>query len=137
MKGSWKFKTKQGEVVSSSVADMWFNEDEILIVKYYHDVEFTLSKAKELIAKCEEMCGGEKVRTMILTGVFGEMHEDTRKYLYGPDPARHRLAAGVVVNNLPHRMYANLISKFRKHLYPTAVFSKETDALNWLRSLSV
>lgn len=46
----------------------------------------------------------------------------------------YALASAILVSNLAHRLIANFYLKFNKPKKPYKVFSRKTDAVNWLLS---
>lgn len=121
------------EVIPTDIGDVFLNEDGILVMKYKDNLIFELEKAKSAIKVCEKIAGDKKALVLIVTGEFGKMSGETRKYLASKAVAKHRKAVALVISNTLHRLAALTIIRMRSKYYPTQVFADELKALEWLK----
>lgn len=132
---NWNFSIPLGVEVKTALGIVTINEENILLIRYGQDLDFTLENAKALTKVCEEIANGNKVRVLVHTGQFGQMSSETRQYLAGEEIAKHRKAVALVIDNLAHRLMAHFIIAARKKYYPTKIFSNEKDAAEWLKEI--
>lgn len=131
----WDFSIHPGVEIKTALGIVTVNEENILVIRYAQDLDFTLENAKALTQTCEEITKGNKVLVIVHTGQFGQMSSETRQYLAGEEIAKHRKAVALVVDNLAHRLMAHFIIAARKKHYPTKIFSNENDAAEWLKKI--
>ena len=131
----WNFSIPPGVEVKTALGIVTVNEENILLIRYGQDLDFTIENAKALTKVCEEITNGNKVLVIVHTGQFGQMSTETRQYLAGEEIAKHRKAVALVVDNLAHRLMAHFIIAARKKYYPTKIFSNEKDAAEWLKKI--
>lgn len=136
MKELWPYKIDSNKIINTEIGDIYINDDGILIMRYKDNLDFNLEKAKSAINICEDISNGIKMPVLIHTGEFGDMPDDTRKYLASKALANHRLAVALVIKSLAHRIMAFFIISMRKKYYPSMIFSNEHDALIWLKSIN-
>lgn len=136
MKESWSYKICPNEIINAEIGEIYINDDGILVIRYKNNLDFDIEKAKSAIQICENISNGKKMSVLIFTGEFGDMPDDTRKYLSGKSLANHRLAVALVIKSLAHRIMAFFIISIRKKYYPSMIFSNERDALTWLKKFS-
>ncbi len=133
MNKEWPYKLKPMEVLQTDAAQIYFTKDEILVIEYKHNIDFSLDMAKKLIELCTDVANGNKVLTMVITGTGGKMHPETLDYLSGQEVSMHRIAVALIITSLPHRIVANFIVHLRKKYYPTKLFNNTADATQWLK----
>ena len=121
------------EVKHTDIGEVFLNADGILVMKYKNNLNFELEKAKDAIKVCEKIADDKKILVLIVTGEFGKMTGETRKYLASKAVAKHRKAVALVISNTLHRLAALSIIRMRNKYYPTHVFADESKAIEWLK----
>lgn len=129
----WPYSVLPDEIITTDIGDISVSHDRILIIRYADNIDFELEKAIVAIQTCEKIAAGNKMLTMVVTGNFGHMPEETRTYLASDEVAKHRKAAAIVVSNLGHRLIASFIVRSRSSSYTSKVFRNEKNAIGWLK----
>lgn len=131
---NWKYNIAPNQIITTSIGDIFIDNDGILIIKYLNNLDFELEMAVQAIEVCEKITNGEKVLVLINTGEFGSMNFETRKFLSSQRLEKHRKAVALVINSLQHRMIAHFIINIRRNYYPTKIFKTECEGLKWLKT---
>jgi hypothetical protein len=96
-----------------------------------------ISDAKSIVDATEKLGGGKKFPLLISAGNFTLVDTEVRYYAASPEANRFTIASGIVVNNLAQKLLGNAYIKFNKPPTPTRLFTKEEEAVKWLKTYLV
>jgi len=123
--------------VSTSVAEMYIDEDGILQIRFFRGVEVTLEKAIEYYAVSNDLLNNQKSLVLVDASEDYQITEEAKAYVQTEEAMKNRIAIAFVTNSLANQLMFNLYVKFYKPLVPLKMFSNKTAALNWLKSFYV
>lgn len=106
------------------------------IIEFYlkSNITLGLEDAKAVVVATEKLGGGKKYPLLITAGNFTLVDTEVRKYASSEEGNIYTIASGIVVNNLAQQLLGNAYIKFNKPPTPTRLFTKEEEAVKWLRS---
>ena len=123
--------------VSTSVAEMYIDEDGILQILFFRGVEVTLEKAKEYYAVSNDLLNNQKSLVLVDASEDYQITEEAKAYIQTEEAMKNRIAVAFVTKSIANQLMFNLYLKFYKPLVPMKMFSNKTVALNWLKSFYV
>lgn len=123
--------------VTTSVTEMFIDDDGILRIKIIEGGFVTLEKIKEHLDASSELLEGRKALTLIDGSAPFTMTPEARSYLASNAGAENRIAAAFITNSFLNKVWFNLYIKFNKPVTPTKMFNSEKYALRWLKSFYV
>ena len=89
----------------------------------------------EKVAKAYDVLLNDKKYPIIhFLGKNASFTKGTREFSVTSRGTQYSLAEAYVFSSLPHRLLANSYLKINKPTIPTKFFSKEEDAVKWLKS---
>lgn len=109
-------------------------------IMHYHIkrvADFSRKDAEELIAAAGEVGGGKKYKNIITLDAATFPDAAAREFAASDESNTYTLADAYVIETLAHRLMAKVFQKINKPVAPTAFFSTEKEALEWLDSLSL
>lgn len=94
--------------------------------------QMELEDARENVAEIYEM--GGRQRSLVLVDMRGvrSQSRDARAYFAGPDAERATLAVALLIGSPVSRVLANFFLRLTPQRLPTALFTDEDKALEWL-----
>ena len=96
----------------------------------------TLADAEENLRVLASLAGGSRRPLLADVRLLRDMNREARVFYGRPEFARVLSASAVVVGSPVTRTLINFILVMYKPRYPIRLFTSETEALAWLRSLS-
>jgi hypothetical protein len=102
-------------------------------IKEFQDLN--ISDIEEYYNLAKEHLGNNKYPVLQTLGIGATIDNDVKEFASKSDK-RFSIADGIVIDNLPHRLVANFYLKFHKPKNPTALFKKQSDAIEWLRKFT-
>ncbi len=123
--------------VSTSVAEMYIDEDGILQIRFYRGVTVTLEKVKEYYAVSNDLLNNQKSLVLIDASEDYEITEEAKAYGQTEEAMKNRIAIAFVTKSLANQLMFNLYLKFYKPLVPMKMFANKESALIWLKSFYV
>lgn len=122
----------KSEIVKTSVADVWINDDGILYVKLFDGVEINDVDAKGLFDAYEKLgCKKKKVLQLVDAQVDCTITPEGRQVSlkYSKD---YLIASAVISSNLAVKLIINFFNNFLKYDVPLKIFGTEQEGLKWL-----
>jgi hypothetical protein len=123
--------------VSTSISDIYLDDEGILHVEMYSFADVTVEKVKENFDAIKQLLGNNRVLILINTKSGFKFRSEARSYVAINDEAINRVATAFVVNSFANKLVVNLYIKFNKPVVPTRMFLSEENALKWLRTFFV
>ena len=111
-------------------------KDNIVYVSYKDLSIITLDEAKIVAKDTIEICKGDPKGIIINgTGISLQMNSDARNYFAtNQDYINTGKAIAIVITNTASMLLAKFYIKYHKPVRPTKIFSKLTDAEEWLKT---
>lgn len=122
----------KSEIVKTSVADVWINDDGILYVKIFEGAEISDDDARELFDAYEKLvCRKNKVLQILDARVDCTITPEGRQVSlkYSKD---FLIASAVISSSLAIKLIVNFFNNFLKYDVPLKIFSTEEEGLKWL-----
>ena len=95
--------------------------------------DYTIEDTKENVAAFGTLSGFKKVPVLIIGGSFSSLAPETRKFMASEEPLLYSKAEAFLLKSLAQKILINFYIKFDKPLVPSKVFTKEDEAIKWLR----
>ena len=122
--------TLNNEVSENKYVSLW-KEGNILCAKYKDEVIIGLEAAKEIVIFRRKFFPGKHL-SLIYMNKLGGINAEARKYFASAEPNRDLLKGAFVVKNQFLSFFLNAFIKVNKPLVPIKIFSKKTEAMEWL-----
>ena len=106
----------------------------IVIVRKKKNCYVDLDGAKEDYEAHQKLAGNSPSPVMLVMNEMLNASAEAREFFSLPLHAEYRLAEAYVVNNLAIRMLVTFYMRTVKKTYPIKIFSREDDAMKWLRT---
>lgn len=111
------------------------HEDGIIVQKARNKTRQSMADAMENIAAFVELCGGKKHPCLVDGRAELTFEPGVREYYAGPEAAKFASALALLSDSGPMKVLANLFLTINKPTAPTRMFTKEDEALAWLRKI--
>ncbi len=124
------------EGVHTSVADVWINRDNVVIMYFRAVDHHTLEDAKEVVRAHHEVAGG--IRTPVLadiTGVTTGANREAREYYVAEESSQLKTGMAMLVSSPLQRMIGNIFFRMNRPPYPSKLFTDREAAFAWLATL--
>ncbi|MEJ6615897.1 MAG: hypothetical protein QNL61_03185 [Crocinitomicaceae bacterium] len=108
-------------------------DNEIFRVLVKENVELEISDLDNNYFFFKEHVSAEKVPFLIIFGKGATTAKGAADTFNGMGSLKMKKKEALVLATLPHRIMANLYLRFSKPTHPTKIFSKEEDAIVWLK----
>lgn len=93
----------------------------------------TLDEAQENIAAISEVAHGRLVPVLVDFRLVRSQDRQAREYYAGAETAKVITSVALLTGSPLSRVVANFFLGLNKPLYPTRLFTKESEALEWLK----
>ncbi len=110
-------------------------DDGIVQVNFNDKLEIDTNEARDILNAQKELSKGKKVLVLNVAGKQTTATSAARDFAASDEATKYTLAEAYVVNNLAQKLVGNFYVNFHKPKAPTKIFTNETDAVNWLKSL--
>lgn len=121
----------------TSVAEMYIDEDGILIIRVLPGVTITEEKAKEVFETSLTLLNGRKALVLFDASAEYDTTEGAKTFGSSKFVADSRIAMAYVTSSIANRLMFNLYLSVYKPLVPTKMFTSRESGLKWLRSFYV
>jgi len=122
----------EGYSFSSDYVDI-FLRDGIVWVVYGHNARITSDKALIIVGERLKVSQGRPHPTIADCRKGTSIDKASRAIFAGPDAMKNVIAGALLFNNPIHRMFIHAYLWFDNPSIPTAVFTSEIKALEWLQ----
>lgn len=122
---------------SGRSTNVFLRDDGILQIDIDDDTYFDVNDANELIAIAKEIGNGKRFLNLIFTGKGTLLDPKARKISSSEEGSIYKKADAFVISSVAQKLIANFIIKAEKPAVPTAFFTNEKEAVEWLLSLEL
>lgn len=123
--------------VDIKIARIFRRNDGILCVQTKDNVVITVEDSKESYEVVKKMVGGKNSLLLSLTGEGATLEDKARDYWVAKRKDNPIIAEAVVAKSLAHKIIVNFVIKFFDAGRVIKMFTKESDAVGWLRSFKI
>lgn len=95
--------------------------------------EITVDDVKSIAESCKELGEGKAYPLLIKVDKYTLPSAEARKYIAQADSNPYAKAEAYVISDLPQKIVGNFFIKFDKPARPTKIFTKEEEAIEWLK----
>jgi hypothetical protein len=115
-------------------ATIWIGEDGIARYVASPDAEITQGDAEETHEAVQDLYGGDSYPLLVdIRGVKSASRE-ARKFFAGTHSSKTTRAVGLLVASPVSRMIGTFFIRLSKPYFPARLFTREAEAVAWLRS---
>lgn len=126
----------KSDVIETGTARLWLGEDGILRGVISAGVEEKLEDAQANVAAAMKLAGDKMVPVLIDLRQMKSITHDARKYYAGEEPARYSLALALIVESPLSKVIGNFFIGLNKTSFPTRLFTREQEAVDWLKGFA-
>ncbi|MFN7012979.1 MAG: hypothetical protein ACK4ON_01785 [Bacteroidia bacterium] len=109
------------------------NNNTFFRVNVFGDTEILVEDVKMIAETCKVLGEGKILPVLILTDKFTLPSAEARKFIAQADSNPYAKAEAYVISDLPQKIVGNFFLKFDKPARPTKIFTKEEEAVEWLK----
>ena len=120
--------------IEARVGISFLRADGIIQVDILAGAEIRISDAIELIEAQTVFAAGKKRPLFIDASKLKSMSRDARNHFGQKQAAENVTALALLTNSPVSRVIGNFFMGLNKPIFPTRLFSSETDAISWLNS---
>lgn len=120
-------------VIETRATRIWLGEDGILRQIIKPGVELTVADVKEYLAETMNITGGRRLPVLVDTCEIRSVSRAARNYVGGKEMARYVSASALIVSSPISRAIGNFFIRLNRPIYPTKLFTSESEALAWLK----
>jgi hypothetical protein len=121
--------------IETSTAKITLVEEDILRLEFRPNCFVDLAEFEENLAAYKKLIGDRKVYVLTIAPEGSNISAEGRNKFASKERSSFKLAEGFVISSLAHKIMANFISRMQRPAHPLRFFSKEEDALKWLRKI--
>jgi len=111
--------------------------NDIVYVTFKDDCNLDIPLQMRLLDYYRDITDGKLMHFMFFAAENVSLTKEARDNAIKIEDQSMLGATAVVVNTLPYKLIANFYLKFNKPKRPYKVFSKEEDAIKWLKSIEL
>lgn len=111
--------------------------NDIVYVTFKDDCNLDIPLQMRLLDYYYDITDGKLMRFMFFAAENVSLTKEARDNAVKIEDQSMLGASAVVVTNLPYKLIANFYLKFNKPKRPYKVFSKEEDAIKWLKTIKL
>jgi hypothetical protein len=119
--------------ITTRTQTQWL-EDGIVYSQSNPGAEHTLADAIENIQAGSLLSEGKKRPTLIDLRNVKSINKEARTYYSGEEAAKIDLAVAILIDNAISKIIGNFFLGLNKTLFPTRLFTKEKEAIEWLKT---
>jgi hypothetical protein len=123
------------EVLSTSFFSAILEQDGIVRLTWIPNAEITLAAAKESVAAVETLSQG-KVRPLLVDMRSAKSIDREARAYYGSPGMKAANAIALLADSAVSQVLANFFLRINKPTIPTQMFTSETEALKWLKTIA-
>lgn len=126
---------RTGDRITTSIADVWRRDDDVLVYDVCHTTEVTLHSAQETV-QASFVLSEVPLPTLVLMRRIRKVEREARIYFArDPDTRRVSTRVALVAGTPVTRMIGNFFLGLNKpKLTPTRLFGTDDEALIWLHA---
>jgi len=124
------------EIIETSTAHISLLEGNIVKTQFKQDIEAGIEDIKQNHEVAQKIAKGKKHFVLLDVRGFATGSDKAKKFCASQDPMNYRIAVAALVDSLAVRIRCNSFIKNNKPEVPTRVFSKEQEAIDWLKGFS-
>jgi len=109
-------------------------EDGIVRAKLKPHVDVDLTDAEEAVSAIASLCQGVRRPVLVDITEVKSMTRECRVYFAGPETAKVEAAAALLIRSPLTKAIGNFFMGLNKPLFPTRLFTSESEAIGWLSS---
>lgn len=110
--------------------------DGIIQINFGNKTDLDVKEVREILVATGYLTKSEKVLILNIAGSQTSATSAARDFAASDEATIYTLAEAYIVNNLAQKIIGNFYVNFHKPKAPTKIFTNETDAVKWLKSLS-
>lgn len=122
------------EEIQLETAVVFLRSDGIILIRVRDYVEVDIKDSLETFEAVKRLGKGVKMPVLVFTGEGGTVSDESRRFSASKKGGEPTLAEAIVVKNLAHKLIVNFLIKFHRPGRPMKMFTKERDAIKWLKS---
>ncbi len=123
--------------ITTSVAEMYIDEDGILRIKILPGVTINNENLKEYINASLKLLDGKKALVLFNASSEYSITDEAKKIGASKEVTDTRIAIAYVTKSFTNKLMYNLYISVYKPTVPTKMFSSEASGIRWLKSFYV
>ncbi len=123
----------ENEVIETKTAKVWLGDDGIIRAIALPDLKVTLEIIKEVNAHIKKLYKGKKVPVFADIRGVKSITREARLLPSSEDSVNVCSAAALLIGSPLSKVIGNLFIGLNKPPYPTKLFKKEDEAVEWLK----
>ena len=125
--------TSTSQEIKTKYAIFSILEEGIIRIVLQENAEIELDESKLMQKTSLELTNGAKFVALIDARAKVTVFKESREWGSTAEAQKNMLAQAILIDSLANRIVGNFIIKFHKPIAKTKLFTKEEEALNWLR----
>ena len=122
------------EEIQLETAVVFLRSDGIVLVRVRDYADVDIQDSLETFEAVKRLGKGVKIPVLVFTGEGGTVTDESRRFSASNKAGEPTLAEAIVVKNLAHKLIVNFLIKFHMPGRPMKMFTKEAEAIKWLKS---
>lgn len=119
--------------IENELSIIYIREDGIRHTHLKVEYEVCIEHAEAVLALTKKVSKDKAYPSLFTVDKFLVPNSEVREYMASERRTKHSLADGFVLHSLPQKIMGNFYLKFNSPPIPTQMFSREADAIQWLR----
>jgi hypothetical protein len=117
----------------SSIAEISYLAEGILVTRLIEGSEITLDNSVENFQKAMTLTGGKRYAAFTDARATVTISKEAMAFGSSEEANKMLIAQAILISSLANRLMGNFMIKFHKPKSPTKLFSDEEEAMSWLR----
>ena len=122
--------------IEIQVADLWIDTERIIHIRFKPTVKHGIEEARSVVEAHNQLASGTPRLVLAdIQSVTVGADRAAREHYVSEESSKYKLGMAMLVASPMQRMLGNIFFKINRPPYPTRLFSREEEALQWLRDL--
>ena len=123
-------------LIETNIADVWIDTERIIHIRFKASEQHGIAEARGIVQAHNQLANGTPCPVLAdIQAVKVGADRAARKYYVSEESARYKTGMAMVVSSPMQRMLGNIFFKLNRPPYPTRLFNRQQDAIQWLKSL--
>jgi len=124
------------QLIETTVARLWIDADKVIHIQFKPTDKHGIDEARSVVSAHNQLAAGSQCPVLAdIQDVTVGADRDAREYYVSEESSRYKTGMAMLVNSPMQRMLGNIFFKINRPPYPTRLFSRQVDALEWLHEL--
>ena len=122
--------------IETTIADIWIDTERIIHIEFKASDQHGIEEARGIVDAHNQLANGTPCPVLAdIQAVTVGADRAARKHYVSDESSRYKTGMAMLVASPMQRMLGNIFFKLNRPPYPTRLFNRKQEAIQWLKSL--